>query len=84
MAKYDPLRKWLISNQAASVSLALAEIEKIIGSRLPKSARIYSTWWSNEIRADRPVQCKAWLAGFIASTPYRVGMELTVTFTKKK
>ena len=47
MKKYDPLHRWLNSQTDAEVSVSLQEIERIIGRRLPASARERPAWWAN-------------------------------------
>ncbi len=60
MAKYDPLRRFLSRNKHAEIELSFAEIERIIGAMLPKSAA-RPQWWANEISEDsRHVQSRAW------------------------
>lgn len=73
MGKYTPLgaflKRWRRQNhQADTVDLSFAEVERIIGAMLPRSAT-FENWWSNEPSARREhVQCQAWLdAGFEAS-----------------
>ncbi len=64
--KYGPLKTYL-DNQLAplkTVTLSFADVEKIIGQKLPKSARNHRTWWGNvdDIYAS---QARGWLnAGF--------------------
>ncbi len=48
MAKYSPLGDYLRTRSADSCTLSFAEIERIIDSPLPKSARQYATWWGND------------------------------------
>jgi hypothetical protein len=80
MAKYDPLREALQSEQAGEVILTFAEIERLVG-RLPASALNYDEWWSNEDhRTTRHVQSKAWGAAGFAASVDRKGC--TVVFHK--
>ena len=59
MAKYDPLRDYLIA-QPDEVQLAFGDIEKLVGP-LPESARTHRAWWAN----DSKVEALAWhAAGF--------------------
>lgn len=58
MAKYDPLGKHLSRQPTDSCTLTFPEVEKIIGGRLPASAREHQGWWGN----DRThVQARSWL-----------------------
>jgi hypothetical protein len=60
MAKYDPLREHLARSGAAQVVMTFREIEQVIGSPLPRSARDYRAWWSNERTTTSHVQKVAW------------------------
>ncbi|MGC2698375.1 MAG: hypothetical protein WA738_21515 [Candidatus Angelobacter sp.] len=57
MAKYDRLTEWL---QKPKLPLTFAEIEQIIGDKLPPAASQYRPWWGNETKAASR-QCRAWL-----------------------
>jgi hypothetical protein len=62
MSKYSPLGAYLRQQRRDVVSIKFAEIEKIIGSKLPTSAR-YRAWWSNN--DFNSVLTKVWIeAGF--------------------
>jgi hypothetical protein len=62
MSKYSPLGAYLRQQRCDVVSIKFAEIEKIIGSKLPASAR-YRAWWSNN--DFNSVLTKVWIeAGF--------------------
>ena len=62
MSKYSPLGAYLRQQRRDIVPMKFAEIEKIIGSKLPASAR-YRAWWSNN--DFNSVLTKVWLeAGF--------------------
>lgn len=63
--KYKPLREYLsgLPKAKTDVTLRFAEIEKIIGAKLPRSASDYQAWWSNQ---SHGVQAPAWTdAGFV-------------------
>jgi hypothetical protein len=54
----------LKSDGGKTVTFTFAEIEGVIGSKLPKSARTYRPWWANEMNG-RYVQAHAWMgAGY--------------------
>jgi len=83
MAKYDPLARHLAANCARSLMLSFSDIERIIGTPLPQSARSRREWWWNDpnISSSTHVQCHAWM-----KTRYQVhtvdfGLE-TVTFRR--
>lgn len=61
MAKYDPLEQHLKSlPRDQSHRLGFAELERVLASRLPRSARSYQAWWANQ-RGPGHVQSNAWL-----------------------
>ncbi|MES0883256.1 DUF7662 domain-containing protein [Roseibium sp. SCP14] len=47
MSKYEPLREHLALLKDVVWAAKLEEVEEIIGSPLPKSAREHRTWWAN-------------------------------------
>ncbi len=62
MGKYEPLGEFLRKQRIARVSMTFAEIERIVGTKLPKSQR-YPAWWSNN--TSNNVMTQVWLdAGF--------------------
>ena len=48
MGKYDPLRDYLERMSKIEWRAGFADVEKILGFRLPVSARKYPAWWANE------------------------------------
>lgn len=63
MSKYSPLGEYLKHQRGDTVPLTFAQIEKIIGAKLPPSARKHRPWWSNN--PHNSVMTKVWLdAGF--------------------
>lgn len=46
--KYTPLTEFLRQQEAGRVTLSFEEIENIIGTSLPASARTYAAWWSTD------------------------------------
>ena len=62
MGKYAPLGDYLRKQRTARVPMTFAEIERVVGSKLPKSQR-YPAWWSNNPWNN--VMTQVWLdAGF--------------------
>jgi len=60
MPKYDPLSGHLRRQRQDELELTFAEIERILGSMLTKSAA-RPQWWANTTDPDtRHVQLKAW------------------------
>jgi hypothetical protein len=63
MGKYEPLTSFLRRQTADEVRLTFAQIERVIGAKLPPKAQLQRAWWSNS--ASNNVLTKAWLvAGF--------------------
>src|SRR5438876_7194928 len=46
-SKYAPLAAYLAGRSYGQQQLTFPEIERILGFRLPPSARRYPAWWSN-------------------------------------
>ncbi len=62
MGKYAPLGDFLRSQRTTLVLMTFAQIEKVVGTPLPKSQR-YPAWWSNNPWNN--VMTQVWLdAGF--------------------
>lgn len=81
MSKYRPLYNYLRRKAGPEVEMSFADIERVIGVLLPKSAS-RPQWWANErspLRRD--VQRHAWLdAGYDA---FASPKQERVTFRKK-
>src|ERR1700748_375305 len=60
MGKYEPLGPFLHKQRTHEVRLTFGEIERIVGTKLPLSARKQRAWWSNN--PDNSVMTKVWLA----------------------
>ncbi len=58
IAKYNPLRDYLISYRAAQLHLAFEQIEGIIGCELEAGASTFKSWWEND---SQHAQAFAWL-----------------------
>ncbi len=78
-SKYQPLLEYLRRSNQPEVMLSFAEVEVLLGDRLPDSARSQRGWWSN--RSQGALQATAWMdAGYLVSA-----VDLTrqqVTFRK--
>ena len=62
-SKYQPLTAHLRAQRASRVPMSFAEIERVLGTKLPPSASSHRAWWSNN--PTNNVMTKAWLeAGF--------------------
>jgi hypothetical protein len=63
LSKYTPLGEYLRKQRSSRIPMTFAEIERLIGAKLPNSQR-YPAWWSNN--PFNNVMTKVWLeAGFI-------------------
>jgi hypothetical protein len=60
MGKYSRLGEFLRSQRAKEVPMTFAEIERIIGAKLPPNSPEYPAWWSNN--PSNNVMTKVWLA----------------------
>jgi len=64
VAKYDPLGEFLARQPGERIPMSFAEIEKLIGAKLPPSKQ-YPAWWSNNPWNN--VMTKVWRrAGFVS------------------
>jgi hypothetical protein len=62
MAKYSALQSYLREQRRDEVPMTFAQIERLIGQKLPPSHR-YPSWWSNN--PFNSLMTRAWLeAGF--------------------
>src|SRR5262245_58138820 len=74
MSKYAPLGDYLRKQKVKLVPMTFADIERIIGAKLPKSQR-YPAWWSNNPWNN--VMTQVWLdAGFETEQVDVVGRKL--------
>jgi hypothetical protein len=65
MGKYDRLGTYLREQGWAEIPMTFAEIERVVGTKLPKSQE-YPAWWSNSVTNN--VMTKVWLdAGYETS-----------------
>ncbi len=60
MSKFEPLTAFLSSLPTSERRVTFGEIERILGFKLPPSARRHRPWWSNN--PDNSAITKAWLA----------------------
>lgn len=66
--KYEPLalHLWAMSREIGEVTLSFADIERILGARLPESAMVHRAWWGNQKDSKSRAHAHAWLsAGFV-------------------
>jgi hypothetical protein len=60
MGKYTRLGEFLRSQRGKEVPMTFAEIERVIGGKLPPNSPQYPAWWSNN--PSNNVMTKIWLA----------------------
>src|SRR5262245_26873934 len=60
MGKYSRLGEFLRTQRGKEVPMTFAEIERVIGSKLPPNSPQYPAWWSNN--PSNNVMTKVWLA----------------------
>src|SRR5579863_1537082 len=61
--KYQPLTTYLRTQRGDHVRMSFADIERVIGAKLPHPADSHRAWWSNN--PTNNVMTQAWLdAGF--------------------
>lgn len=66
--KYAPLYRYLVQLRSHEWRTSFKEIEKILGFRLPDSARIYRPWWANQGERGGHSHALAWeMAGWKTS-----------------
>lgn len=61
MNKYLPLAEHLAGLEQNEVRLSFSDIERIIGSTLPKSALGHDAWWANSKSKDSHTWAHLWL-----------------------
>lgn len=69
VSKYDPLYRYLSAQKGPTVTMTFSQIETVIGSELPQSARKYGAWWANaDPETGQHPYSQAWmLAGMRAA-----------------
>ncbi len=77
MSKYEPLKSYLQSRHPREIRMSFAEIEAVIGDKLPEKSKAHRAWWSNN--PSNSVMTKAWLAAGYRSALVDVAGE-KVTF----
>ena len=76
MVKYEQLSAFLDRQTAGEVAMTFAEIEAVIGRRLPPSARKHRPWWSNN--PSNSVMTQAWLKAGYKTEQVDMGAERLV------
>ena len=60
MSKYEPLERHLRSATSKELPMSFEDIESILGTSLPPSARKHRAWWSNN--PQNSVMTHAWVS----------------------
>lgn len=60
MGKYEPLTRFLATQDAERLPMTFREIEDVLGLKLPNSSRTHRAWWSNN--PSNNVMTRAWLS----------------------
>lgn len=58
MSKYEPLKRYLSDRGGSEAAMSFRDVEAILGFELPRSARSYPAWWSNNVGTH--VNAAAW------------------------
>ncbi len=66
--KYDPLLRWLRDRETVAVELPFAEIDRILGQPLPRSAKIYPAFWASGNHLGRILAGIGWRASLRGRT----------------
>jgi hypothetical protein len=63
--KYAPLHHHLVAQTGSEWRVTFADIEKLLGFKLPDSARIHRPWWANQGERGGHSHALAWeMAGW--------------------
>ncbi|MCY3830879.1 MAG: hypothetical protein OXF89_17280 [Rhodospirillaceae bacterium] len=60
--KYAPLYRHLLSMAGPDWRASFAEVEAVLGFRLPDSARLHRPWWANSAKGNGHSHALAWQA----------------------
>lgn len=60
--KYAPLYRHLVAMAGPDWRTSFAEVEAVLGFRLPDSARLHRPWWANSAKANGHSHALAWQA----------------------
>ena len=68
-AEYRALNKYLRERHADIIVLRMGEIEDLLGSKLPDSARVQQEWWATAVAEPVSPQSHAWTDANRTATP---------------
>ncbi len=77
--KYGPLFDHLHGSRELSIRLTFRQIERMLGTSLPGSARRYSAWWANDGTSHS--HARSWISAGFKTREVDLGSE-TVTFLR--
>lgn len=60
--KYAPLYRHLLAMSGPDWRTSFAEVEAVLGFRLPDSARLHRPWWANSAKGNGHSHALAWQA----------------------
>ena len=60
--KYAPLYRHLLARSGPDWRTSFAEVEAVLGFRLPDSARLHRPWWANSAKGNGHSHALAWQA----------------------
>ncbi len=60
MTKYDSLGGYLNRSNALQITLSFKDVERILGFKLPETAKLERAWWGNR-RTGSARQSDAWM-----------------------
>lgn len=77
-AQYAALHKYLVERYADVVTLTFGQIEDVMGSALPASARSEQEWWTTtKAQSGDHVQSEAWILAGRTALP-NLGAQIVV------
>lgn len=83
MGKYEPLARHLSDFTGDAWDATFEQIEEILKSKLPPSARKYQAWWSNATKGGHS-QAKSWIDADWVTVPGEIDLrEGKIRFARK-
>ena len=63
LAEYEALKKYLIGlpDYHTEAAFSFDELEKLLGRKLPPSARVHRPWWGNDYASGTHSHAQAWI-----------------------
>jgi len=76
--QYERLERHLRALGHPRIEMTLAEVAKVVGEQLPRSAYQHSAWWGSDPRHTQSV----WLDAGYAASPNLTAQRVTFTRTR--